>query len=316
MNPQDTPSAGFKVGGLLYMPALQENIADKIINKKIPCLTSVAFCLEDAIRDEAVEYAEEKLQDTLQKIAAVNAADLPLMFIRVRSAAQIGKLHRSSAYVRKLITGYILPKFDTENAAGYLNIINAINKDRRVYMMPILESRAVADIRTRRAELVALRDMLDERRDTVLNVRVGVNDLCGLYGLKCPIDSPVYDIGALRDILADIINVFAADYVVSAPVRNYFGKEGEAGLKRELALDKINGFIGKTAVHPSQLPLIYDSLRVTREEYEDATAILNWQDSRRGVAKNSAKSGMNEVNCHWRWARRVKILADIYGVKD
>ena len=40
----------YMVGGLLYMPAMQDNIAEKIQGEKIPSLTSIALCLEDAIQ--------------------------------------------------------------------------------------------------------------------------------------------------------------------------------------------------------------------------------------------------------------------------
>ena len=44
-------------------------IAEKIINKEIPFLTSVALCLEDSISDDAVEDAEQILAGILKKIS-------------------------------------------------------------------------------------------------------------------------------------------------------------------------------------------------------------------------------------------------------
>lgn len=44
----------YMVGGLLYSPAINVGLAEKIDNGCFPCLTSMAFCLEDSIRDEAV----------------------------------------------------------------------------------------------------------------------------------------------------------------------------------------------------------------------------------------------------------------------
>ena len=35
----------YRLGGLLYTPALNETIAQKIIEHRIPCLTSLVFCL-------------------------------------------------------------------------------------------------------------------------------------------------------------------------------------------------------------------------------------------------------------------------------
>ena len=59
----------YALGGLLYMPAFQDNIIDKILGDKIPCLTSVAFCLEDSVKDDAVDEAETALIRTLNLLA-------------------------------------------------------------------------------------------------------------------------------------------------------------------------------------------------------------------------------------------------------
>ena len=119
------------------------------------------------------------------------------------------------------------------------------------------------------------------------------NDFSNLYGLRRPVDATVYSAGIVRDILVDILNVFARDYVVSGPVWEYFeDKKGNAwseGLRQELELDRINGFIGKTAIHPSQLPYIYESLQVTRTDYEDARQLLRWDVDKLGVVKSVVK---------------------------
>ena len=84
-------------------------------------------------------------------------------------------------------------------------------------------------------------------------------------------------------------------------------------MKKELNLDRLNGFIGKSAIHPSQLPYIFDSLKVDKSDLNDAEQILNWASDTHGVAKSSSR--MNELKCHYNWAERIKILSEIYGVK-
>ena len=81
-----------------------------------------------------------------------------------------------------------------------------------------------------------------------------------------------------------------------------------------MILDRLNGFIGKSAIHPSQLPYIFDSLKVTQTDLESANQILNWSSNSHGVANGTGR--MNELKCHHRWAERIKILSEIYGVKD
>lgn len=313
----------YMVGGLLYMPAMQDNIVEKIQAKSIPCLTSIALCLEDSIQDEAVAEAEQKLRHNLDGLRSFYEKEKgPLLFVRVRSPEHMEHVSRFLGEVEDLLTGYILPKFDAGNGEAYVEVIKAINHRREtpLYVMPVLESGMIADLRTRAQVLGKIKEILDGIRAYVLNVRVGGNDFSNLYGLRRPIYASVYSLGVVRDILVDILNVFARDYVVSGPVWEYFeDRKSNAwaeGLLQELDLDRINGFIGKTAIHPSQLPYIYESLQVSRTDYEDARQVLLWDVDKLGVVKSVDGSRMNEVKTHRRWAERIKILGDIYGIKN
>lgn len=311
----------YSLGGLLYTPAINTKMADKIINREYPCLTSVAFCLEDAILDNAIEYAEMALSESLHKLSAANC-ELPYLFVRVRSPEQLERIHSILGGYEKILTGYIFPKFDIFNGSKYMKSISRFNEKRKqtLYAMPILESRAVSDKNVRTENLCGIKSLLDCYKQYVLNIRVGGNDFSNIYGLRRPVSQTIYDIGVIRDILIDVINVFAAEYVVSGPVWEYFGDNVDdewcKGLKRELEMDKLNGFIGKTAIHPTQLPIIFDSLKVSRADYEDALKILDWQSELAAVEKSSIGNRMNEVKCHTRWAYRIRILGKVYGIKE
>ena len=310
------------VGGLLYSPASNKEIARHILNHDWPCQTAVSLCLEDSIQDSALQQAEEELRHTLETLANADGK-LPLLFVRVRTPEHLWHVHDKLGRAEAALTGYIFPKFDMSNAEAYLKTLTAINHEREgvpLYGMPILESKPIASILTRRDELSRVREMLDAHREQILNVRVGGNDFSNLYGLRRTTSQTIYDLGVVRDALLDILNVFADDYVVSGPVWEYYGNDPDAlwatGLKRELNLDRANGFMGKTAIHPSQLPLIYDSMKVSRTDYEDARQIVGWTDSVRAVGANSTGSRMNEVKCHSRWAGRILALGDIYGIRE
>lgn len=310
----------YMLGGLLYTPAVNDTIADKILNESYECLSSVAFCLEDAIMDSALEKAEKTLIQTLEKIKYKDK--LPLIFVRVRTPEHLRRLSKSLTSYSDVITGYILPKFDMGNGSDYIEVIKEINKksSKPIYAMPILESSIIADKTTRISQLNAIKELLLASREYILNVRVGGNDFCNLYGIRRSSYQTIYDIGVVRDILIDIVNIFAKDFVVSGPVWEYFENNSDEqwaiGLKKELELDRINGFIGKTAVHPSQLPLIFESLKVTSEDYNDSESILSWNHKKYGVEKSDGCSRMNEVNCHRKWAERIRILGNIYGIKE
>ena len=311
----------YRVGGLLYTPALKDDIAEKIITKKFKNLTSLALCLEDSIDDNSLEQAEEQLKRTLSFLKNANV-DLPLLFVRVRSAAHLNKIHTLLGEAESILTGYVLPKFDLTNCEVYCQLIREINSNRkdRLYIMPILESKTVADIGNRVDILWSIKHHLDSVHEFILNVRVGGNDFSNMYGLRRSETQNIYQIGVIRDILVNIINVFASDYVVSGPVWEYFGKDNSElwaeGLRKEIELDQLNGFVGKTAIHPSQLPIIYESLKVPKRDYDDAYSIANWSSDGLAVAKSSDGQRMNEVKCHLKWAKRVLTLAEIYGVRE
>lgn len=314
----------YMVGGLLYCPAINDGIADKLYSGSFPYITSMAFCLEDSICDEALEEAETELCKTLSTISRQSKQSniKPLLFVRIRTPEHMNHVHSLLSPFYDILTGYILPKYDLSNCDDYKSIISSINTGRTnpIYIMPILESKMIAEIERRTATLLKIKNNLDSMKDCVLNVRVGGNDLSNLYGLRRGVDQNIYQIGVIRDILIDIINVFAVDYVVSGPVWEYFGTDLSApwatGLRAELALDRLNGFIGKTAIHPSQLPLIYESMKVKRTDYEDALSILGWDSYRYGVEKSADGSRMNEVKCHGKWAMRITALGKIYGLRD
>ena len=83
------------------------------------------------------------------------------------------------------------------------------------------------------------------------------------------------------------------------------------GLLRELLLDRANGFIGKTIIHPTHIPYVNGMLAVTKEVYDDALQILS---ANGGVVKSSSGNKMNEIGPHRCWAEKIVMRAKAYGV--
>ena len=245
-----------------------------------------------------------------------------MLFVRVRTADHMEHFLDFVGAAGDILTGYVLPKVNLGNVEAYMELMRSVNDGaaRKRYIMPVLESPSIADIKSRAAVLGELKAIFDAHREYVLNIRVGGNDFSNLYGVRRSIAHTIYEVGVVRDILIDILNIFARDYVVSGPVWNYFGEDPAGawarGLKRELELDRLNGFVGKTVIHPAQLPFVFDSLKAERADYEDAMMIAGWQDGKAGVKKSWDGTRMNEVKTHAKWAKRVLTLAEIYGVKD
>lgn len=320
----------YAVGGLLYMPATHTKIADDIIEKKNPKIKSICLCLEDAIGDDAVKQAELCVKFTLTKIytavqtGVISLNDVPLIFVRVREPKQISRLSRiCGRRAFTMLCGFNLPKFDKSNCDAYLTEFNSIldRHKNTLYIMPIIESKNVMYRQRRMEELIYINDKLLLMSDNVLNIRVGATDFSGLFGIRRPIDAMIYDMSVINDCLSDVINVFARNYICSGPVWEYFNSEAipgdwSDGLQKELRQDKLNGFIGKTCIHPSQLKYIQENCVVTYENYKDALSILGMSNGIVGVKKGYNNNKMNEVKPHTAWAKKVIGLAEVYGVLE
>lgn len=335
------------LGATMYMPGTKD-FTQSILTQRRPGLTSMVMCFEDACEESRVPEAEQNcihMLDILSKEmqeGRLGYDKLPLLIFRVRNLEQFK--HFSSMLKPehiKLITGFNFPKFNSENGRGYFEHLQRLNEQfgEIIYGMPILEDQKVAYKETRMEELTRIREILLQYRNLVLNVRVGCTDFSSCFGARRDVYYTIYDIATVRDILADILNVFTREneFVVSGPVWEYFRinksmkfeempkidlqaallqrtpivNDAVDGLMRELILDKANGFIGKTIIHPSHLNYVNGILAVTREQYEDAEQIMHTSG---GVIKSGNANKMNEIGPHRRWAERILMRARAYGV--
>ncbi len=312
----------YSVGALMYSPALNNKIAKTVIKGDLGNKYSLAFCLEDTISPDMVETAELQVKETLRQIYEASGTQdiyLPKLFIRVREPEQMGRIYDAIRPYHSIFTGFVFPKYTVSNAQSYNEALLHINEyaDQRVYMMPILESKDIVDFRTRTEVLGEIKDRIDSMNDYVLNVRVGGNDFSNEFAARRHYDETIYDILPIGQLLGDILTIFSREYVVSGPVWEFFSSDNDEwknGLRKELKLDKLNGFIGKTVIHPKQIQIVNEMLRVTSKDYEDAKAILNWDSSGLQVGKSFGGERMNEVRTNYNWAKKMILLSELYGI--
>ena len=319
----------YAIGGMLYMPATRTKIVQDIIEQKNPDIKSICLDLEDSIGDDTVEEALIMLRSTLSKLSkaieenTLSVNNLPLIFIRVRNPEQLRTLNNTLSQEQLgIITGFNFPKFDSSNAAEYIRAFNELQHKSltKLYFNPILESKAIMYKQNRIEELAYIQRKLSGFSDYILNIRVGATDFCNIFGIRRKMNQTIYDINVVADCFADIVNFFGKNYVISGPVWEYFNSQGEdglwkTGLEKELTFDKLNGFFGKTSIHPVQLHLIAKSNIINEEDYNDAMSIMGMSTGLIGVAKGSAGNKMNEVKTHSNWARKILAIASVYGVK-
>lgn len=336
------------LGATLYSPATRPRLADDVVKQAGRGVVSMVLCLEDSIDDADVADAEENVVRQFTDLASRPDIELPLLFVRVRAPEQIPDLVARLGPAVRLLSGFVLPKFTEERGVPFLEALTEAEaaSGRRLFAMPVLESPDLLYLESRRETLDGISRTVDKYRDRVLALRLGVTDFCSSYGLRRAPDMTAYDIQLVASAIADVVNVLGrADgtgFTVTGPVWEYFRVqermfkpqlrrspflEGEVeelrealiehdmdGLLREISLDRANGLLGKTCIHPSHVMPVHALSVVSHEEFSDAQDILRPERLGGGVLRSAYTNKMNEVKPHRAWAERTLQRAEVFGV--
>ncbi|MFG2646745.1 HpcH/HpaI aldolase/citrate lyase family protein [Streptomyces sp. NPDC048436] len=336
------------LGATLYSPATRPRLADDILKQAGRGVISMVLCLEDSIEDSEVIGAEENLVRQFADLAERDSAEPPLLFIRVRAPEQIPDLVARLGSGIRLLSGFVLPKFTEERGVAFLEALTAAEaaSGRRLFAMPVLESPELLHLESRTETLDGIARTVDKYRERVLALRLGVTDFCSAYGLRRPPHMTAYDVHIVASVIADVVNRLGrADgtgFTVTGPVWEYFRVqermfkpqlrrspflEGRAeelrqaliehdidGLLREIELDRANGLLGKTCIHPSHVLPVHALSVVSHEEFSDAQDILRPERGGGGVMRSAYTNKMNEVKPHRAWAERTLQRAEVFGV--
>lgn len=347
-SPARTLSAA--LGATLYSPATRPRLADDVLKQGGNGVVSMVLCLEDSIGDDDVAAGEENLVRQFADLAGRSGADLPLLFIRVRTPEQIPDLVRRLGPAVRLLSGFVLPKFTSERGLPFLEALTTAEADsgHRLFAMPVLESPELLYRESRVETLEGIFRAVDKYRDRVLALRLGVTDFCSSYGLRRAPDMTAYDIQVVASVISDVVNMLArADgtgFTVTGPVWEYFRVQERMfkpllrqspfhevkavalrerliehamdGLLREISLDRANGLLGKTCIHPSHVLPVHALSVVSHEEFSDAKDILRPERGGGGVLRSAYTNKMNEVKPHRAWAERTLLRAEVFGVAN
>ena len=285
------------LGASLYAPANRADLAMIAQGQKRPSLRSLMICTEDALHERELEFALNQLAALLPTL---DQGPL-LRFIRPRSPAVLRRLLRMDGIER--IQGFVLPKIGPQTLGDWLRVWDGRSGH---WLLPILETAETLD----RRQMERLRDLLEDSglRKRVLGLRIGGNDLLNVLGVRRARGATIYDT-PLRGVIADLVCIFhPAGYQLSAPV--FERLDTPDVLAREVEADLQHGLVGKTAIHPMQIPLIEGLYRVSREDYDLAAAVL--------APDAAAVFKLHQTFCepatHPRWAAGVLERAQVFGV--
>jgi len=288
----------YELGATLYMPMNHVDVMDILRRKKLPGLKSIVLCLEDAVSEEDLPMAMEKLENEI--LSNFVLSDLKV-FIRPRNLENL-KIVLSMKRIQ-FIDGFALPKFDTNNITRYLSLF--INENT-FYILPILETKDVFS----GVSLSKIMSELEPFREHVLCVRVGSEDILSLLNMMRSCDKTIYEIMPLYIVLSTILNLFKSHgFNVSSPVYGCYERMNI--LEKELLGDIEHGIFNKTTIHPCQIETIHDSYKVTQDEFEVATKLLT---SSLSVFGHGGR--MYEKKTHSNWAKNILERKKYYGVKN
>lgn len=342
------------LGATLYCPAIRPTLAQDILKRAATGASSIVICLEDSIPDDKVEEGEQNLVKTLEELDSPKYVNnLPLLFVRVRNPEHLRKVAELIKNNLHLLTGFAFPKFEdvTQIASNFTQVLAEINEQqaaknqRLLYFMPILESPLLVYRETREAVLHGIKDVLAANRDTTLAVRIGATDISSVYGIRRPPNSTVYDVHVVASVIADVVNLlgrYSNGYVITGAVWEHFTSgerifkpqlreslfngdnqlrrklltEGYDSLIREIELDRANGLLGKTVIHPTHIDLVHAMSVVTHEEFSDASDILQPNQAIGGATSSVYRNKMNESKPHFAWAQKILARSRVFGVAN
>ncbi|MCA8257361.1 HpcH/HpaI aldolase/citrate lyase family protein [Burkholderia sp. AU31624] len=292
----------FALGATLYMPATRSDILDVVSGTRFPELRSLVVCLEDAVAAIDVDSALANLRALLMNIDARGgrAESGPLLFVRPRDAAMAAVLNDWP--LMKHVDGFVVPKLTLQSLSSWENTVSRPD----LYLMPTLETADVYDPGAMVELGSALKANLNRR---IIALRIGGNDLMGCLGLRRNPATTLYStpLSYVIPMLAGIMG--AQGFALTAPVFEQLATPHL--LNEELELDIAHGLVGKTAIHPSQIRIIQEALRVSLEDFNCATLIVN--DAAPAVFKHN--DAMCEPATHYKWAVNILERAKWHGVK-
>jgi citrate lyase beta subunit len=284
----------YHLGASLYVPAIHQKLKDALRGVSYGRVRSLIACTEDSIGEADVERALANLSRVLPQLPQRDQG--PLRFIRPRNAGVLAEILCMDGIER--VHGFVIPKADVDTLGAY----EAALGRHDYWLMPTLETSAVFDplaLRELRQRLTAA-----AIKRHILALRIGGNDLLKMLGLRRLRGVSIYQT-PLGLLIPQLVLAFRAFGIhLTAPVFDFI--DDPQTLAAEVRQDVQMGLIGKTAIHPDQVPVIEAGLAVTEHELELARQIL----APRREAVFRLHGAMIEKAVHQEWAYAILARAD------
>jgi len=297
MNKQPKSFSPWCLGAPLYMPGNRRDILEIANGEKYSMLRSMIFCTEDAVSKIDVDSCVRHIGLCLQ---GFRESPHRFRFIRARNPDILARL-LDLPDIEK-VDGFVLPKFNEDVFNAYFDQLQGTP----FKVMPTLETKEVFDFNA----MSNLRQgfLQDDIAQRILMVRIGGNDLMNLLGIRRPRSVTLYET-PMGSVIAQLVTIFRPyGFSLSAPVFEYL--DDVATLQKEMKLDLAYGLVGKTAIHPTQVPSIESAYAVDLEDYEMAISLSD----QAAPAVFRMHNAMCEVATHQQWSKAIINRQACYGV--
>lgn len=252
-----------KLGGTLFVPASHQKLGDIVTRKVFKNLKSLVIDFEDGLRASALDESMVSLGENLLTLTE----DKPYIFLRARDEKHLEELLKLKDIVK--IDGFVLAKFSLKNAQNYLSVL----ENRDFVIMPSIEGKELFN----QGDLLKLRDILLTHKEKIVLVRFGLEDMLRQLSMKRSCENSIFDFCAPNSVLGTFIAIFkSSGFAISGGVYPCF--KDEDGFKKDVKRDLKEGLFSKTIIHPNQIEIINELYKVTREEFEEASAICQSKD--------------------------------------
>lgn len=286
----------YTLGATLFIPLSHKDLSLILIRQKLTNVRTIVLDTEDGLSANALQHSLKNFQYLLQTLIK---NDLIICF-RPRDISVLEEVLTYKGIDK--IDAFILPKFSLENAQEYLDIFRS---NDHLQFMPSIEGDELFDIN----KLHKLKTALLPLKKQIILIRFGAQDLFSQLSLKRSCEETLYTLSSSALVIANLITTFKpAGFQISGAVYPCY-KNSEI-LSLESSLDIKNGLIGKTVIHPSQIPIVEEQYKVDADEYRNAKLIIDSCDT---IIANDKM--MLEPHTDLNWATNIIKRYKIYGLK-
>jgi len=276
------------ISASLYIPASHPRLLRSLFEVNPPLARSLILCTEDSLAEAELPAALEVIRELLPQLTVRSSRSA--IYLRPRNPAVLDDfLHMRGI---EHVSGFVIPKADAITLPAYCDQLLG----RSFRIMPVLETSSIFDDAGR----IALREYLNASplRRAILALRIGGNDLLRLLGLKRRPGISIYQT-PLGTLIPQLVMCFRPHgYQLTGVVCDSL--DDTELLQQEARQDALMGLIGKTAIHPQQIPIIEREFAISQADVSVAHEILKQSTS----AVCAFERMMLEKIVHEEWARQ------------